>query len=94
MKFFLWVFFGLAATVLCFWLVADPRIPGKGLFMVLYAVVCTFMAVGVFWMMYFSIRHEKQPFPMVLLAFVPYAFLWYYFERVRPGRHAKGNRPT
>jgi hypothetical protein len=42
---------------------------------------------GAFWMMYMSIRHEKNPFPMLALAlFVPFTFLWYYFERVRSGK--------
>jgi hypothetical protein len=40
--------------------------------------------VGAFWMMYMSIRHEKNPLPMILLAFIPFTFLWYYVERVRP----------
>lgn len=43
--------------------------------------------LGAFWMMYMSIRYEKNPFPMLLLAFlIPFAFLWYYMERVRPGK--------
>ncbi len=37
-------------------------------------------------MLYMAIRYEKHPLPMVLLAFVPFAFFWYYFERVRPGK--------
>jgi hypothetical protein len=38
-------------------------------------------------MMYMSIRYEKHPLPMVLLAaFIPFSFLWYYFERVRRGK--------
>jgi hypothetical protein len=41
--------------------------------------------VGAFWMMYTSIRYEKSPLPMILLAFIPFSFLWYYFERIRPG---------
>lgn len=45
--------------------------------------------LGAFWMMYMSIPHEKNPFPMVLLAFIPFTFLWYYFERVRSGQIAK-----
>jgi len=36
-------------------------------------------------MLYMAIRYETQPLPMMFLAFVPYAFLWYYFERVRAG---------
>ena len=42
--------------------------------------------LGAFWMMYMSIRYEKSPLPMVLLAFIPFSFLWYYFERIRVGR--------
>lgn len=89
MRLSLWVFFGLAVTGLLFWIVVAPGIPGKAVFAVLYAAVCTVMAVGVFWMIYFAIRNEKCPWPMILLAFVPYAFLWYYFEQVRLGRRPK-----
>ena len=38
-------------------------------------------------MMYMAIRHEKRPLPIILLAFLPYTFLWYYFERVKPQKH-------
>jgi len=41
--------------------------------------------LGAFWMMYMSIRYEKKPVPMLALALlIPFTFLWYYFERVRP----------
>ncbi len=45
--------------------------------------------VGSFWMMYVSIRYERKPLPILLLAFIPFTFLWYYFERVRPGKLTK-----
>ncbi len=44
-------------------------------------------SLGAFWMLYIAIRHERHPLPIILLAFLPYTFLWYYFERVRPGKH-------
>jgi hypothetical protein len=51
--------------------------------------------LGAFWMMYMSIRYEKKPFPLLLLAsFVPFTFLWYYFERVRPRRLMKDRNFT
>jgi hypothetical protein len=56
------------------------------------AVLFTFVTLfaipplGAFWMMYMSIRHEKNPFPMILLAFIPFTFVWFYFERVRRGK--------
>jgi len=83
MKLFLWVFVGLAVTGLVFWMIVTPGIPGKPILIVAYAVICAVGTLGAFWMIYFSIRHERHPLPMVLLAFVPYASLWYYFERVR-----------
>lgn len=43
-------------------------------------------AIGGYWMIYVSILHEKRPLSFVLLALVPYAFLWYYVERVRTGK--------
>ena len=43
--------------------------------------------LGRLWMGYMAIRYEKNPFPMLLPAlFVPFTFVWYCFERVRPGK--------
>jgi hypothetical protein len=37
------------------------------------------------WMVYQAVRHEAKPFFYIFLAgFVPFAFVWYYFERFRP----------
>lgn len=41
--------------------------------------------VGTFWMLYHSIRYEEQPLPFVFLAFIPYAFVWYYLRRASHG---------
>lgn len=91
MKLFLWVFGGLSVCGLLFWMMV-AGVAGEAVLMALYAVICAVMSVGAFWMMYFSVRHEKRPLPMFLLAFVPFASLWYYFERVRPRRNVKDNR--
>ncbi len=49
-------------------------------------------SLGAFWMMYASYRFEKQPASMFLLAmFVPFAPVWYYFNRVR-GKKLKVRR--
>jgi hypothetical protein len=45
-----------------------------------YSLISPF---GSFWMLYQVIRFESRPLKYVLLSFVPCAFLWYYFERVR-----------
>jgi len=38
-------------------------------------------------MLYDCAIREKPPSIYYLIAFVPYAFIWYYFERVRPRKH-------
>jgi len=57
--------------------------------LMLYALTILFAvpALGAFWMMYVSVRYEKKPFALLLLALlVPFSFIWYYFERIRPGK--------
>ncbi len=49
--------------------------------------------IGAFWMMYMAIRHENSPFPLILLACVPYASVWYYFDRVRTNKPAQWRTP-
>lgn len=55
----------------------------------LFMLVILFVApnIGTIWMLYMAIRFERHSLPFALLAFVPYAFLWYYFQRVRPKKH-------
>jgi len=89
MKMLLWIILGFIVTGLAFWIVTMPGTPRNPLFMLLVVAVFAAPSLGAFWMLYVSIRHEKQPLPMILLAFLPYSFLWYYFERVRPGKHIK-----
>lgn len=37
--------------------------------------------LGGYWMMYQAVRYEISPWRFVFLAFIPFAFVWYYFER-------------
>jgi hypothetical protein len=87
MKLFLWVFLGLAITGLAFWFAISPWFPRNPL--AEDSIVLFFMApsVGAFWMLYMAIRYERRPILYVALAFIPYTFLWYYFNRVKPRRH-------
>lgn len=94
MKLFLWILLGFAVAGLAFWMVTVSGIPRSPLFVFLLVAVFGASPVGTFWMFYVVIRNEKHPWPLILLAFVPYAFLWYYFERVRPGRNIRHNRPA
>jgi hypothetical protein len=92
MKMFLWILLGFAVAGLAFWMVTTSGIPRNPLMVFLFVVIFAVSPVGTFWMLYIAIRHEKHPLPMILLAFVPYASLWYYFERVRPGKHIQHSR--
>lgn len=59
-------------------------LPFAGVVMPLAAVAGAIAPIGTVWMWYQSIRYESRAWPYVLLAFfVPYAFVWYYFSRVR-----------
>jgi hypothetical protein len=46
-----------------------------------------------FWMVYQAIRYERRPLPFVVIACFPFAFIWYYIERVRPRRARKTFEP-
>lgn len=65
------------------WVVLTPGIPHIPLFMLVVVTVFVIPPLGGWWLVFMVIRHEKRIFPMVLLAFVPDGFVWYYFERVR-----------
>lgn len=90
MKLFLWILLGLAVAGLTFWaiVIEGPESPAL---VSLVVVVFTASPIGAFWMLYVAIRYETRPLPMVLVAFIPFSFLWYYFERVRPGRLTRGD---
>jgi ABC-type transport system involved in cytochrome c biogenesis permease subunit len=87
MKILLWIAVGLLATGVAFYIVTRPWFPRNSLNEFLVFLVFAAPAVGAFWMLYVATRKERTPLPMILLAFVPYAFLWHYFERVRPEKH-------
>jgi hypothetical protein len=87
MKTILWILLGLAVSGPALYVVTGPWIPKNQVTEFLIFVLFTVPSVGAFWMLYVGIRNERHPWPIVLLAFVPYAFLWYYFERVRAGKH-------
>jgi hypothetical protein len=94
MKVLLWIVFGFVVAGVALWMVTSSGIPRNQLLIFLFIMIFAVSPVGTFWMLYVAIRHEKHPLPMILLAFVPYASLWYYFERVRPGMHMGQNRPA
>jgi hypothetical protein len=82
-----WIVLISFLTGLCGWIVIGPWFPKSTLALVTVLTVFAAPSLGGIWMLYRAIRFEKHPFPVALLAFIPYGFLWYYFERVRPGKH-------
>ena len=45
---------------------------------------------GGIWMLYQAIRYEAKPLPyLFLIAFVPFSYIWYYIEKVKPRKEAR-----
>jgi hypothetical protein len=87
MKMFGWILLGFLVTGLAFWIVVSPWTPKSPIIQTVVVALFIAPSVGAFWMLYVAIRFEKHPLPFILLSFVPYGFLGYYFERVRPNKH-------
>jgi len=83
----LWLVLIGALCVLWGWIVVGPWTPHNPIAMMLVAVLFTVPNVGALWMMYVAIRYEPTPFLFVALAFIPFSFVWYYFERYRKAQH-------
>ncbi len=86
MRRFLWVAFLSGCTAVAALFARGQLRTDNDLFN--FFIVPYFMAgvVGAYWMAYMSIRHEERPLFYIVFAFIPFAFVWYYFERVRPGK--------
>jgi hypothetical protein len=78
-----WLMLFLATTGFALWYQLGPWWPKPGVESAFVTLFFTAHPLGALWMLYRSVRFERHPVPFVLLAFVPYAFIWYYFERVR-----------
>lgn len=80
----LWpVLLQIVGAALAFMLVARSTQPSwlEAFAVGVFVAVTLIVTVGAFWMMWAAFRHD-HPIPKVFLAaFVPCAFVWYYFER-------------
>jgi hypothetical protein len=86
-KFLLW--FVPLSFVFPFVLLIVPTLFGRGNFNLLFwfvDCVCTVSSFGSLWMIYQAIRYEERVKSWILLAFVPFMFIWYRLIRypVRP----------
>jgi hypothetical protein len=90
-KLVLYVVFGFLVMMAAILLLVRGAVPDTHpLAMLGLVILFGIPPFGAFWMMYVSIRYEKRPVPLLLLALlIPFSFLWYYFERVRPGKLAR-----
>ena len=78
-----WVCLSLAVAVFGVWAVLGPWRPAHNAAFFLTTLVFVGQPIGALWMLCHCIRYEDRPLPFVFLAFMPYAFLWYYRRRVR-----------
>ncbi|MCU1287063.1 MAG: hypothetical protein JWO13_3413 [Acidobacteriales bacterium] len=86
-KLILCIIVGLSVNGLALWMLTTREDPEHSILLLLVLLVFAAPPIGAFWMMYMSIRFQKNPFPMILLAmFIPYSFVWYYIEHVRGKR--------
>ena len=94
MRLVIYIAIGFVAMALAALMITGGKAPADNPLM-LFAFVSLFALppLGAFWMLYVAIRYEKKPLPIVLLAFVPFTFMWYYFERVRPGKLRRVPKP-
>lgn len=47
--------------------------------------------IGAFWMMYQAVRYERRVGRYILLAFIPFMFVWYSLVRVPLRKELQGN---
>ena len=83
---------GLMLNLLMAWIVIGPFHTHNVLGLAVVVLLFGIPNLGTFWMLYVSIRHEKRPLPYVVLAFIPYSFIWYYATRVRTGKNLSERR--
>jgi hypothetical protein len=83
-RFLTWV---LPLGMFCILFISTYIFPsaGKSPFVVAPMVLLMLAAnIGTLWMLYQAVRYEEKPARYVLLAFVPFMFIWYHNAR----RHA------
>lgn len=79
--------FAFGLTMVFFYPFKHPFIVEIGRAWIVIMPILLLQPVFGIWMLYQAIRYEVKPLPYVLLiAFVPFSYVWYYVERVRP-RH-------
>ena len=72
----------LVYVVLCFGVSVRPELI-RNIFFVVFLISLSMLAnFGAYWMLYQAVRYERRVGRYVLLAFVPFMFVWYSLVRV------------
>ena len=95
---FVWLIPILAASVVFLAINLKPKAFMKdGVFFPLLIIYGLIAPVGGIWAIYQCIRYEKHPWKQVVIViFVPFGFVWYYFQRYRvrvDGKAQNGGEP-
>lgn len=90
-KRFVWILLAAGLTTFEAWTVFSQvgvvNFENAPILFPLIIVAFTASGLGGCWMLLKIVRHEKHIFPIILAPLlIPNSFLWYYFERVMPGR--------
>lgn len=73
-----------ALLVFAGWVVLGTWLPRTTFGLSCLIAFFIFAPIGSFWMLYDCALREKPPILYYLIAlFLPFAFVWYYFDRVR-----------
>jgi len=83
-----WVLF-LVLTTGTALLAAEDFWPLNPSSLVTLGIIYSLHPLGALWMTYQSVRYEREPLRLILLALIPYSFVWYYFERVKKGKQMR-----
>ena len=73
-----------STTIFAGWVVLGSWLPTGPVATTLVGLFFLCGPLGALWMLLDCFRHKKTPSLYFLFAFVPYAFVIYYFGRVRP----------
>jgi hypothetical protein len=85
-----------AISLFAAWVILGSWMPQSGVEKVFPIAFFLGGPLGACWLLYDCFSHPKTPRVYLLLAFVPYAFVFYYFEHIRlrnrnlvPSSHAQ-----
>lgn len=82
--------FGFGLTMVFFYPFRHPFLEEIGRGAVVIMPILFLQPLCGIWMLYQVVRYEAKPLPYVfLVAFVPFSYIWYYVEKVRPRKEAR-----